>query len=106
MYAIRSYYDGVSTFQELKDTLNAIKLHEIEDKFAVGTVNKDDLKYYMFNSMQLGWINVDAFSKLTGERKRMDTDLEVKPSRDCKAVFMNVRGILSADDRTKATYCS
>ena len=96
---------GVSTLQELKDTLNAIKLNEIEEKFEEGTASENDMHYYMFNSFNLGWINVDAFSKLAGEKKLMNTDLDVKPSTDCKAVFLNVRGILSADNYTKATYC-
>lgn len=87
---------GVKTLEQLADTLNKIKLKNIELNLSGGKVNQSDLQYYMFNSSRLGWINTDAFSKLSGERITMQTNWNVTPQRDCKAVFAGVSGILPA----------
>lgn len=92
---------GVKTLEELRDTLNKIKLKNIELNLSGGKVNQSDLQYYMFNSSRLGWINTDAFSKLSGERITMQTDLNANPRTDCKAVFTGVRGILPALNNEK-----
>lgn len=87
---------GVSTLEELRAAMEAEKLRQIELRMEGGNASMNEMSYYMFNSSNLGWINVDAFSKLAGERKDMITDLKHSSSNDCKTVFKNVRGILPA----------
>lgn len=87
---------GVSTLAELRDTLNKIKLLETKNLIEAGTASQQDIQYYMFNSSKLGWINIDAFSKLEGLRRTMNTTMAVNQNSDCKAVFKSVRGILPA----------
>ena len=92
---------GVKTIEELRDTLNKIRIKNIEENLSNGFLNQNDLQYYMFNSSKLGWVNTDAFSKLPGERITMNTNWSITPQRDCKAVFTGVRGILPALNNEK-----
>jgi hypothetical protein len=85
---------GVKTLAELQDTLRKEKIAKIESNLMSGNLNQSDLRYYLYNSNQLGWINTDAFSKLTGERITMTTNLEIDKQTDCKVAFKGVRGIL------------
>lgn len=87
---------GVKTLEELRDTLNKLKMLEIERGLVEGSGTKSELAYYVFNTAKLGWINMDAFSKLPGERITMKTELKVDEQSDCKAVFKKVKGILPA----------
>jgi hypothetical protein len=92
---------GVKTLEQLADTLNKIRLKNIEENLSNGFVNQNDLQYYMYNTSKLGWVNTDAFSKLAGDRITMNTNWNVNPQRDCKGVFTGVRGILPAINNSK-----
>ena len=85
---------GVKDMTELRDTLRKIELNRIETDLNAGIVDQNDLRYYVYNTSQLGWINTDAFSKLSGTRITMKTDLPYDRQTDCKAAFTGVRGIL------------
>lgn len=89
---------GVSTLEELRAAIEAQKLRDIEIRMEGGNATMNEMSYYMFNTRKLGWINIDAFSKLAGARKDMLTDLKHSSYSDCKAVFKNVRGILPAQE--------
>ena len=85
---------GVKTISELQDTLRKEKMANIESKLLSGKVDQTDLRYYLYNTSRLGWINTDAFSKMTGDRITMTTDLRPDEQTDCKVAFVGVRGIL------------
>jgi len=88
---------GVKSLSELRDTLNKIKLRQIEEDFKNDKASKESIDYYVFNSSRLGWINVDAFSKLDGKRITMLTDLTARKSTDCKLIFEKVKGIMPSN---------
>jgi hypothetical protein len=85
---------GVKTLEELRDTLNKIQIAGIEKNLKEGKLNEGDLQYYLLSTAQLGWINCDAFSKLKGDKITINTDLKVDEQTACKAVFLNVAGML------------
>ena len=87
---------GVSTMEELRVAMEKEKMEALEKKIEVGAADIADLSYYMFNSSRMRWINVDALSKLPGERKDMLTNLPSDQSTDCKLVFEKVKGIIPA----------
>ena len=85
---------GVKTIAELQDTLKKEKIANIESKLLSGKIDQTDLRYYLYNTSRLGWINTDAFSKMPGERITMITDIRPDKQTDCKVAFVGVRGIL------------
>lgn len=90
---------GVKTLEQLHDTLNKIKIAEIEGKFKagkIGSVSQEDMRFYLLSTTRMGWINCDAFSKISGDKITMETNLKPDNQTDCKVVFTSVRGILPA----------
>ena len=85
---------GVKSLSELRDTLNKIKLKQMEEDFKNDKASKESIDYYVFNSSRLGWINIDAFSKLDGKKITMFTELTARKSTDCKLIFEKVKGIM------------
>lgn len=68
-------------------------VNTIEDKFQ--DIEFDELKFYVFNTRKLGWINVDAF--MSFPRKQLTTmKVNLKPAQDVdvKLVFQNRKVIL------------
>ncbi|WP_066755578.1 OmpA family protein [Crocinitomix algicola] len=99
--AIRMQELGVTTEQEYQDTLRKIQqlkqLQEFDqkvDQLGNGSTLKD-LKFYIANVNQLGWINCDAFSNLKGKELRtIKTSLPAKPYLDCKIIFKDRKSIM------------
>lgn len=88
---------GVSTMEALKDTLQKLKLMGLENQISEGTIDFNDLKYYMFNSNKLGWNNIDIFAKLDLKKTaKIKVDIKSDINIDCKLVFKNRRIILPA----------
>jgi hypothetical protein len=87
---------GMKTLEQLADTLQKIKMKEVEQKIESGQFNQQELRYYMFNSNRFGWINCDAFSKIAGTMINMQTNVPFEPQFDCKSVFIQVKGIMPA----------
>jgi len=85
---------GVKTLEQLADTLRKIKMNEVEQRLSSGYVSQQDLRFYMFNSNRLGWINCDAFGRIEGPKVNMITNVPFTPQYDCKAVFKDVKGIM------------
>lgn len=86
----------VTTMEALRDTLQKVKVGKIEAAYNDRSIGFDDLKYYVFSTRRLGWINVDCFADL---RKRQLTgfsiDLPVNEQTDCKLVLRERRAIFS-----------
>ncbi|TNF46614.1 MAG: OmpA family protein [Bacteroidetes bacterium] len=85
---------GVKTLEQLADTLRKIKMNEVEQRLSSGYVSQQDLRYYMFNSNRLGWINCDAFGRIEGPKVNMVTNVPFQPQNDCKTIFKDVKGIM------------
>jgi hypothetical protein len=90
---------GVKTLEQLHDTLNKIRIAEIEGKLQAGeisSVSQEEMRFYLLSTTRMGWINCDAFTNIEGDKITMETDLKSDNQTDCKAVFTSIRSILPA----------
>jgi len=88
---------GVSTMQELLDTLPKINMEKIEIAYRNKSLSYDDFKYYIFNTSKLGWKNCDIFADIK-EKDKTEIKIDIKPEKtiDCKLVFKNRSSVLPA----------
>jgi hypothetical protein len=93
---------GVKSIEALRDTLAKINLNRIEVAYQNGSISYNDLKYYVFNTSKLGFINIDAFAKLK-PGSLVDLTIKFTPARntECKIVFKKRRAILPGSNLDK-----
>lgn len=86
---------GVSTMKELLDTLPKVNLKHIEVAYKNKKISYEDYKFYVFNSSNLGWKNVDVFRDVP--RDNMITlKVSEMPTKeiDIKLVFVDREFVL------------
>jgi hypothetical protein len=93
---------GVKSIEALRDTLAKINLNRIEVAYQNGSISYNDLKYYVFNTSKLGFINIDAFAKLK-PGSLVDLNIKFTPARntECKIVFKKRKAILPGSNLGK-----
>jgi hypothetical protein len=89
---------GVRTLEALQDTMAKTNRRNIELSYLNQTLNFDDFKFYIYNTTQLGWGNVDIFAKIS-QKDLVTMSLNLKPQKnlDCKIIFKNRRIVLPAE---------
>ncbi len=101
LYAVnKSLMDsfGVRTIEALQDTMAKINRRNIELSYLNKTLNFDDFKFYIYNTTQLGWSNVDIFAKIPkSDLANMKLNLRPQKNLDCKIIFKNRRFVLPAE---------
>jgi hypothetical protein len=78
----------------------------VELSYRNKTLSFDDFQYYIYNSTQLGWSNIDVFAEIPKENLVTMT-INLKPQRntDCKLVFKERRFVIPAEStKTKYTF--
>lgn len=86
---------GVTTMEQLRDTLNKLRIQKFEESFEAGALTFNDMKYYVFNTKKTGWYNVDCFSSYQGPKVSLTINLKRDSEVDCKLVFKDRASILS-----------
>lgn len=97
---------GVTTAQALSDTMSKLNRRNVELSYRNKTLSFDDFQYYIYNSTQLGWSNIDVFAEIPKENLVTMT-INLKPQRntDCKLVFKERRFVIPAETtKTKYTF--
>jgi hypothetical protein len=83
---------------ELIDTLEKIKMQNLELAYMNKTIKYQDLQYYIFNRSELGYANCDAFVNLKFyQLTKMKLNIEVSNNVDCKLIFKKRRIIITAN---------
>ncbi len=87
---------GVTTIAALQDSLKKTNIKNIELSYLNKKISYEDFKYYVYNTSQLGWSNIDKFADIPPDKLvTMKINLKVANNVDCKLVFKNRRAIMS-----------
>ena len=86
---------GVTTMEALMDTLPKVNLEKIEVAYKGEKIGYEDYKFYVFNSSNLGWKNVDIFADIS-EEDMISLKVSEAPSEqvDVKLVFVDREFVL------------
>tara|TARA_Y100000589_G_scaffold13428_1_gene10861 strand:+ start:3220 stop:5079 length:1860 start_codon:yes stop_codon:yes gene_type:complete len=86
---------GVSTMKDLMDTLPKVNLKNIEVAYKNKKISYEDYKFYVFNSSNLGWKNVDVFKDVP-RRDMISLKVSEMPTKeiDIKLVFVDREFVL------------
>lgn len=86
---------GVSTMKELLDTLPKVNLKNIEVAYKSKKISYEDYKFYVFNSSNLGWKNVDVFKDVP-KNNMISLKVSEMPTKeiDIKLVFVDREFVL------------
>lgn len=95
----------VNNMRDLRIALEKAKQKAIEKGYTAGKVSFEDVKYYVFNTPNLTWENVDEFSNLSGFRlTTLRVNLKSTPNTDIKLVFKNRSVILPPNQNGQYYY--
>ena len=86
---------GVSTMKDLMDTLPKVNLKNIEIAYKNKNISYEDYKFYVFNSSNLGWKNVDVFRDVPSNNM-ITLKVSEMPTKeiDIKLVFVDREFVL------------
>ncbi len=88
---------NVATLDALRDTLKKETIQKIEMDYMDKKISFEDYKYYIFNTSNLGWSNVDCFA---GNAKngyvKINVNLTPEINTVCKLIFKSRRTIIDA----------
>lgn len=88
---------GVNTMEALLDTLPKVNLENLEVAYRNKTISFEDYKFYVFNTSNFGWKNVDIFPSITDkERTKFKINLSPSPEVDCKLIIQERAFVLPA----------
>jgi hypothetical protein len=86
---------GVTTIIALQDSLKKANIKNIELSYLNKKLSYEDFRYYVYNTSQLGWSNIDKFSDISQDKLvTMKINLKIGNNVDCKLVFKNRRAIM------------
>lgn len=89
---------GVTTMAELMDTLPKVNMEKIELAYKENNISYQDYKFYVFNSFNLGWKNVDCFADVSKD-DMISMKVNEKPNDevDVKLVFVDREFVLPGE---------
>ena len=87
---------GVETYEQLRDSLEAISLRSTETKLKKGKGTNSEIGYYVGNITQMGWINCDAFSNSPAPKITMVSDVDSEEGSNAQLIFKDRRSIMAA----------
>ena len=94
---------GVTTQNALYDSILKITKRNVEVSYQNKTLSFDDFQFYILNTTQLGWSNVDIFANIS-MKNLVTMTINIKPKKniDCKLVFKERRFMIPAEsDKVK-----
>jgi len=90
---------GVSTIQELQDTMTKMSNNNFELSYLNKSISYDDFKYYVYNTSRLGWSNIDVFADVRKDSLvNMKINLKFARNIDCKLVFIDRQFVIAANN--------
>ncbi|MBR9859783.1 OmpA family protein [bacterium] len=89
---------GVDNMPELMSAIQNRNLDDIEVAYQNKEISFQDYNFYIFNSSNLGWKNIDVFADLAGS-ELVDMVVKFKPdsSTDFKIVIPSMNFVIAAD---------
>ncbi len=83
---------GATTMEELAILMEQEKINTIEMNYGNKSIAFDDFSYYIYNTSNFGWSNLDDFKTI---RNPVDLKVNIRPNEftDCKLVFINSRSV-------------
>lgn len=87
----------IYTMEALLDTLPKVNLENLEVAYRNKTISFEDYKFYVFNTSNFGWKNVDIFPNIPDkDRTTFKINLSPSPEVDCKLVIQERSFVLPA----------
>lgn len=95
---------NVTTIEALLDTLPKANLGSLEAAIRDKKIEYEDFKFYVFNTTDLGWKNVDIFANIKGPLVAISINQKPIKQADCKLVFVDRQFVLPSKIGTKSFY--
>lgn len=96
---------GVNTMEALLDTLPKVNMVNLEVAYRNKKISYEDFKFYIFNSSQLGWKNLDVFADIPmNNRITIKVDAVPDKTTDSKLVYQKRNFVLPGKIGAKNFY--